>query len=113
MTALLGMSTAFAESTLAQLFKVKDSKGNYRGGPAYYMENGLGMRWMGVFFSICMLLAFGLVFNAIQANSIASAEHVAFQEPHWLTCVFWLYSLGSLFLVDCGLLVALLSLLCR
>lgn len=87
MTALLGMATAFAESTLAQLFKVKDDSGNYRGGPAYYMENGLGMRWMGVIFSVCMLLAFGLVFNAIQANSIASAIHVAFAVPHWLTGV--------------------------
>lgn len=94
MTALVGMSTAFAESCLAQLFKVKDDNGNYRGGPAYYMENGLGKRWMGIFFSICMLLAFGLIFNAIQANSIASAIHVAFDVPPLTTGIVLLVLAG-------------------
>ena len=76
--AMLGMATSFAESTLAQLYKTKDHDGNYRGGPAYYMEKGLGMRWMGVLFSIFLIIAFGLVFNAVQANSIANAMHNAF-----------------------------------
>ncbi|MCV5662377.1 alanine:cation symporter family protein, partial [Escherichia coli] len=65
--AMLGMATSFAESTLAQLYKTKDDDGNYRGGPAYYMEKGLGMRWMGVLFSVFLIIAFGLVFNAVQA----------------------------------------------
>ncbi|GDY26609.1 sodium:alanine symporter [Agarivorans sp. Toyoura001] len=76
--ALLGMATSFAESSLAQLYKIKDSDGNFRGGPSYYMEQGLGKRWMGVIFAICLIVAFGLVFNAVQANSIASALHEAF-----------------------------------
>ncbi|QIA64128.1 amino acid carrier protein [Vibrio astriarenae] len=76
--AMLGMATSFAESTLAQLYKTKDDDGNYRGGPAYYMEKGLGMRWMGVLFSVFLIIAFGLVFNAVQANSIASAMNTAF-----------------------------------
>lgn len=76
--AMLGMATSFAESTLAQLYKTKDNDGNYRGGPAYYMEKGLGMRWMGVLFSIFLIIAFGLVFNAVQANSIAGAMNTAF-----------------------------------
>ncbi len=76
--AMLGMATSFAESTLAQLYKTKDKEGNYRGGPAYYMEKGLGMRWMGVLFSLFLIIAFGLVFNAVQANSIATALNVAF-----------------------------------
>ncbi|ANS86297.1 sodium:alanine symporter family protein [Vibrio scophthalmi] len=76
--AMLGMATSFAESTLAQLYKTKDDDGNYRGGPAYYMEKGLGMRWMGILFSIFLIIAFGLVFNAVQANSIANAMHNAF-----------------------------------
>ena len=78
MTAMLGMATSYAESALAQLYKTRDKDGNYRGGPAYYMEKGLGMRWMGVLFSIFLLLAFGLVFNAVQANSITNAIHTAF-----------------------------------
>ncbi|MFS1538873.1 MAG: alanine/glycine:cation symporter family protein [Candidatus Phlomobacter fragariae] len=76
--ALIGMATSFAESTLAQLYKTKDDHGNYRGGPAYYMEKGLKMRWMGVLFSIFLIIAFGLVFNSVQANSIAQATLVAF-----------------------------------
>ncbi|MEZ8093231.1 alanine/glycine:cation symporter family protein [Photobacterium swingsii] len=76
--AMLGMATAFAESALAQLYKTRDDEGNYRGGPAYYMEKGLGMRWMGVVFSICLIIAFGLVFNSVQANSITQAMNVAF-----------------------------------
>ncbi|MDN6652159.1 MAG: alanine:cation symporter family protein, partial [Enterobacterales bacterium] len=67
--AVIGMATSFIESTLAQLYKTKDDQGNYRGGPAYYMEKGLGMRWMGVLFSIFLIIAFGLVFNAVQSNS--------------------------------------------
>jgi AGCS family alanine or glycine:cation symporter len=76
--AMLGMATSFAESTLAQLYKNRDADGNYRGGPAYYMEKGLGMRWMGVLFSIFLIIAFGLVFNAVQANSIVGAMQTAF-----------------------------------
>ncbi|MEX7639909.1 alanine/glycine:cation symporter family protein, partial [Serratia marcescens] len=76
--AFIGMATSFVESSLAQLYKTKDDNGNYRGGPAYYMEKGLGMRWMGVLFSIFLIIAFGLVFNAVQANSIAQASAAAF-----------------------------------
>ena len=76
--AFIGMATSFVESSLAQLYKTKDDNGNYRGGPAYYMEKGLGMRWMGVLFSIFLIIAFGTVFNAVQANSIARASAVAF-----------------------------------
>ncbi|HHR6036684.1 TPA: alanine/glycine:cation symporter family protein [Providencia alcalifaciens] len=76
--ALLGMATSFIECTLAQLYKTKDDQGNYRGGPSYYMQKGLKQRWMGVLFSIFLIIAFGLVFNAVQANSIAQATAVAF-----------------------------------
>ncbi len=82
--ALLGMATSFAESTLAQMYKTKDDEGKYRGGPAYYMKTGLGMGWMGVLFSIFLIISFGLAFNAVQANSIAQAMNVAFGVPPWL-----------------------------
>ncbi|KZE33856.1 AGCS family alanine or glycine:cation symporter [Crenobacter luteus] len=77
MTALLGMASAFAESTLAQLFKVSHGDNTFRGGPAYYIQQGLGQRWLGVAFALCLILAFGLVFNAVQANSIAAATEGA------------------------------------
>ncbi|MBW6401884.1 alanine:cation symporter family protein [Roseomonas sp. HJA6] len=81
MVATLGMATAFAESALAQLYKVKDAEGQYRGGPAFYIWRGLKARWAGVLFSICLLISFGLVFNAVQANSIADAMQGAFGIP--------------------------------
>ncbi|WP_126974827.1 alanine/glycine:cation symporter family protein [Frigidibacter oleivorans] len=83
--ALVGMATAYAESTLAQLYKVHDpgegGTGVYRGGPAFYIAKGLGLPWLGGVFSVCLILSFGLVFNAVQANSIADAMVGAFGLP--------------------------------
>ncbi|NMS25119.1 alanine:cation symporter family protein, partial [Vibrio parahaemolyticus] len=81
MVALVGMATAYAESTLGQLYKTRDERGGYRGGPAFYMEKGLNARWAGVVFSVCLILTFGLAFNAVQANSIAEAVQEAFGVP--------------------------------
>ncbi len=77
MIALIGGASALIESTLAQVYKVKDSStGMYRGGPAYYMEKGLNKRWMGVLFAVVITLTYGFVFNAVQANTIT----IAFEE---------------------------------
>ena len=84
MTALVGMSTSFIESTLAQAYKVPHTDNVYRGGPAYYIEKGLGQRWMAIFFSVCLLIAFGLAFNGVQANTIALATQEAFGIPTWV-----------------------------
>lgn len=85
MTALVGMSTSFIESTLAQAYKVPHNDNVYRGGPAYYIEKGLGKRWLAVFFSLCLLVAFGLAFNGVQSNTIAQATNEAFGVPTWMT----------------------------
>ncbi len=50
--AFIGMATSFAECSLAQLYKERDVNGQFRGGPAWYMARGLGMRWMGVLFAV-------------------------------------------------------------
>lgn len=77
-TALIGMSSAFAESTLAQLFKVRDKHtGLFRGGPAYYIAYGLNQRWLSILFSVSLIVCFGLVYNAIQANTIVQAVQSA------------------------------------
>ncbi len=76
--AFLGMSTSFVESTLAQVYKVRGPDGGFRGGPAYYMERGLKQRWMGVFFSLSLIVTFGLVFIAVQANTISFAFRESF-----------------------------------
>lgn len=75
--ALIGGATSFVESTLGQIYKVKD-KDTFRGGPAYYIEQALGKRGLGVFFSILTAITFGLIFNSVQANTIAGAFDKAF-----------------------------------
>ena len=85
MVALVGMSTAYAESTLAQLYKTTGPSGLLRGGPAFYIARGLGAPWAGAIFAVCLILSFGLVFNSVQANSIASALHTAFSIPTFVT----------------------------
>ncbi|MBM7606291.1 AGCS family alanine or glycine:cation symporter [Metabacillus crassostreae] len=75
--ALIGSASAFVESTLAQIYKVKNGD-TFRGGPAYYMEKALNARWMGVTFAVLITLTFGLAFNSVQANTITSAFHASF-----------------------------------
>ncbi len=77
LVALLGGASSFIESTLAQIYKVKDKDG-YRGGPAYYMERGLKNRKLGVVFAVIITFCFGLVFNSVQSNTIASALSSSF-----------------------------------
>ncbi len=77
-TAALGMATAYAESALAQLYKVRDETGQYRGGPAYYMERGLKKRWMGLAFALSLLLSYGAIFSSVHANAIAQSAGAAF-----------------------------------
>lgn len=81
MVALVGMATAYAESTLAQLYKVRDTNGQFRGGPAFYIAQGLKAPWAGAIFSVSLIISFGLVFSAVQANSIADAMQGAFGVP--------------------------------
>lgn len=76
--ALIGSASSFVESTLAQIYKQPDGNGAYIGGPAYYMEKALNMRWMGVIFSILITICFGLVFNSVQSNTISLALNEAF-----------------------------------
>jgi len=85
MTAIIGMATSFAECSLAQLYKEADKQGQFRGGPAWYMARGLGMRWMGVLFSLFLLVAYGLIFNTVQAHSVAHALRFAFDCPEIIT----------------------------
>jgi AGCS family alanine or glycine:cation symporter len=87
MVALVGMATAYAESTLAQLYKVKNQDGQYRGGPAFYIARGLNSNIAAALFSITLIVSFGLVFNAVQANAIASAVQGAFGVPQIATGV--------------------------
>lgn len=72
--AFLGASTAYVESTLAQIYKEKDVvTGEYRGGPAYYFERALGQKWYGILFAIASILACGMFLPGVQANGVINA----------------------------------------
>lgn len=83
LVALVGMATAYAESSLAQLYKIRGQSedGLYRGGPAFYISRGLEAPWFAMIFAVSLLLSFGFVFNAVQANSIAEGMEGAFDAP--------------------------------
>ena len=82
--ALLGSSSAFVESSLAQLFKIR-GKHSYIGGPAYYMERGLKKRWMGILFAVLITITFGFAFNSVQSNTMSAALESAFAVKPWLS----------------------------
>ena len=73
--AVIGGASAFIESTLAQVYKVKDEH-VFEGGPAYYIQQAMGLRWLGVVFAFLLIITFAFGFNGLQAFNIASAfEH--------------------------------------
>ncbi|SFH08276.1 alanine/glycine:cation symporter family protein [Pontibacter chinhatensis] len=78
--AFLGSASAFVEATLGQIYKqVKD--GQYRGGPAYYIEKGLGVKWYAVIFAVATIISMAFLLPGVQSNSIASGVSNAFQIP--------------------------------
>ncbi|CAM3786118.1 alanine/glycine:cation symporter family protein [Alkalicoccus chagannorensis] len=81
--ALIGAATGFVESTLAQVYKVRDKDG-FRGGPAYYMQRGMNSRGMGLLFAFLMIFCFGLIFNGVQSNTISDAFSGAFTIEPWM-----------------------------
>ncbi|WP_297635810.1 alanine/glycine:cation symporter family protein [uncultured Clostridium sp.] len=98
--ALLGSASSFVESTLAQIFKEKNSDGSFKGGPAYYMEKGLNKKWMGVLFSILITISFGLIFNAVQANTITASFNEAFNVNQ--TLIALILSVLTIFVIFGG-----------
>lgn len=82
--ALLGASSAFVESTLAQLFKVRGRQ-SFMGGPAYYIQKGIGSRLWAVTFAVLITVTFGLAFNSVQANTISQAFSNTFDIDACLT----------------------------
>lgn len=75
--AIIGSASAFVEATLAQIFKVPNGTAS-KGGPAYYMEQGLNARWLGIIFAVLITVTYGFVFNAVQANTMSIALNSSF-----------------------------------
>ncbi len=77
MMAFLGASTSYVECTLAQIYKEVDDRGQYRGGPAFYIEKAMGRRWYAWIFALVTVVAMGLLLPGVQANSIAAGVNNA------------------------------------
>ena len=78
--AFLGSASAFVEATLGQVYK-QVNNGQYRGGPAYYIERGLGIKWYAVLFAVATVLSTALFLPGVQSNSIALSMQNAFDIP--------------------------------
>ncbi len=95
--AFLGASSAFVESTLAQLYKIRGEK-SFIGGPAYYMSIGLKKPWMGALFSVLLIFTFGFAFNSVQSNTICQAFEEAFAiSPSYMGTVLTLLTAVIIF----------------
>ena len=83
--AIIGGASAFIESTLAQVYKVKDGE-NFRGGPSYYIEKALHARWLGIIFAILLILCFAYGFNGLQSFNMSSA--LAYYIPNYSDSIY-------------------------
>ncbi len=99
--ALIGGASAFIESTLAQVYKIKED-GQFRGGPSYYMERALGKRWMGVLFSILLIICFAYGFNGLQAYNMSSALEYYIKD---YSNTVWPMVIGSILAIATGLVI--------
>lgn len=89
----VGAASAFVESTLAQIYKEKQS-GQYRGGPAYYIEKGLGWKWYAVIFAFATLTAMAVLMPGVQSNSIAVSINNAFHVNTTITGLILVVIIG-------------------
>ena len=104
--AFLGASTAYAESTLGQIYKVNDN-GQYRGGPAYYFEKGLRLKWLGVLFALASILACGIFLPGVQANSVGNAVAQVFGSGDIISTSFG--DVGTTKLVALSIILVVLA----
>ncbi|MDF2682101.1 MAG: sodium:alanine symporter [Brevibacillus sp.] len=93
--AFLGSASGFIEATLGQVYKTKQN-GQFRGGPAYYIEKGLKAKWYAVLFAIVTVIATGFLLPGVQANSIASGMKNAFGVSPLVTGIILALILGAI-----------------
>ena len=98
MIALLGAANAFIESTLAQLYKIK-GKNSFMGGPAYYIKYGIGNKLWANTFAILITITFGLAYNSVQSNTIASAVKASFG---WSPMIVGIILTSMALIIICG-----------
>ena len=92
--ALVGMATSYFDCSLAQLYKRAEDDGTYRGGPAFYIQHGLGQRWLGIVVSLLLLVTFGFGFNAVQSFTVASSMYDTFGLPTYISGIVLMVVIG-------------------
>ena len=86
-TAIFGMATKYAEGVLAVKYRTTNSRGEKSGGPMYYIERGLNMKWMALLFALFGTLASFGIGSSVQSNSVAQSIQASFQIDSWMTGV--------------------------
>ncbi|MCS5566402.1 MAG: sodium:alanine symporter family protein [Pseudomonadales bacterium] len=94
-TAFLGMTTKFVEVTISHKYRIKDEKGQIAGGPMYYMERGLHMKWLAIAFAVFTVISALGSGNLPQSNSLASGVEATFGIPTWMTGMVLAVLLGA------------------
>jgi len=84
-TAFLGMTTKYVEVTISHKYRIKDDEGRMAGGPMYYMERGLNMRWLAVFFAVALVISSFGSGNLPQSNNMAAGLEASFGIPTWMS----------------------------
>jgi len=84
-TAFVGMTTKFVEVSISHKYRKEDEQGFMAGGPMYYMEHGLNMKWLAVFFAIATVISSFGSGNMPQANNMASGIETSFAVPSYVT----------------------------
>ena len=95
MTAFVGMTTKFVEVTVSHKYRVKDDEGRMAGGPMYYMERGLNMKWLAVFFAVALVVSSFGSGNLPQSNNMASGLEASFGIPTWASGLVLSVLLGA------------------
>lgn len=96
-TAFIGMTTKFVEVTLSHKYRIKDEKGEMAGGPMYFMERRLNMKWLAVIFAVATIFSTLGSGNLPQSNNLAVGLETSFSIPTWIT--------GALLSVLLGLII--------
>ncbi|MGR5061355.1 alanine/glycine:cation symporter family protein [Photobacterium sp. DNB22_13_2] len=94
--AFLGAATAYSESALAQIYKEEDEDGQFRGGPAYYIEKAMGQKWYAWLFAIATIFACGVLLPGVQSNSIGNAVEAAFGPGQMIETTIGTISLAKI-----------------
>ncbi|MCE0493154.1 alanine/glycine:cation symporter family protein [Vibrio salinus] len=98
--AFLGAATAYAESTLAQIYK-EEEDGEFRGGPAYYIEKAMGQTWYAWVFALATIFACGLLLPGVQSNSIGNAVEQAFGTGDMVETALGTFSFAKILTGTC------------